>query len=142
MVSRSLEKMMLIAVGLSTAIIIGVPVLLYAIDTMTMTQQIQYAQHASEMIFNATRQVDDGELLDITIQIYIPHNFGIVTDDSGSILTIVLDTGRPPPDTYITWREDFKHQIVVSIPSEAGHYHFTFSMVSNVIHITYSTNST
>jgi len=47
MVSRSLEKMMLIAVGLSTAVIIGVPVLLYAIDTMSYSTHLQTAQLAA-----------------------------------------------------------------------------------------------
>ncbi|TFG27282.1 hypothetical protein EU527_18700 [Candidatus Thorarchaeota archaeon] len=140
MVSRSLEKMMLIAVGLSTAVIIGVPVLLVAIDTMTTTQQVQYAQQASEKIFNATRQVDDGVSSDITIEVYIPDNFEMSTDSTGSVLTITVDTGRPPPDTYLTWLEDFDHQIVVNCPSKAGYYYFTFTMVSDVIHITYSTS--
>ncbi|TFG26857.1 hypothetical protein EU527_19255 [Candidatus Thorarchaeota archaeon] len=141
MVSRSLEKMMLIAVGLSSALIIGVPVLLYAINTMTTTQQIQYAQQASEAIFNATQQIDDGELTDITIQAYIPSKFAMMTDESGFTLQISIDTGRPQPETCMTWSEVFNHQIVVNYPLEPGNYYFTFAMVSNVIHITYSTSS-
>jgi hypothetical protein len=138
MVSRSLEKMMLIAVGLSSALIIGVPVLLYAINTMTTTQQIQYAQDAAEAIFNATQQVDNGVQEEITIQLYVPAKLSMTTDESGVTIVIILDTGRPQPEKYITWSESYEHQIVDNFPTETGNYYLTFTMVSDVIHITYS----
>ncbi len=138
MVSRSLEKMMLIAVGLTTAVIIGVPVLLYAIDTMTTTQQIQYAQEAANSIFNATGQVDNGELEDITIQVYIPSTLSIMTDESGNGLVITLDTGRPAPEQYMMWSQTFDHQLVIDFPDEAGTYHLRIHLVSGVIQMTFA----
>ena len=138
MVSRSLEKMMLIAIGLTMAVIIGVPVLLYAIDTMTTTQQIQYAQHTSDAIFNATRHVDNGDSNELTIQVYIPSEFTVKTDESGSGLVVTFNPYPSQTERVIAWTDSFDHQIVVNFPSESGDYYLTFALVSDVIHITYS----
>ena len=107
MVSRSLEKMMLIAIGLTTAVIIGVPVLLYAIDTMTTTQQIQYAHQTADTIFNATQQVDSGDVGELTIQVYVPSGFSSVplkwhwtnlpTNRNPDLLTILPLNHQPVP---------------------------------------------
>ena len=132
MVSRSLEKMMLIAVGLSTAVIIGVPVLLYAIDTMSNSSHLQDAQMASGDIFAATEQLDTGVLNTTTIRVHIPTGISMVAD--GSTLTIsVLINGQTT-----SWSNSYTHQIVINPPTEAGTYDMEFTMISNVIHITYS----
>lgn len=139
MVSRSLEKMMLIAIGLTTAVIIGVPVLLYAIDTMTTTQQIQYAHQTADTIFNATQQVDSGDVGELTIQVYVPSGFSLRTDESGSGLTVMLDISQSQLEHAIAWTDSYNHQIVVSFPTEPGNYYLTITLMSDIIHITYST---
>ena len=132
MVSRSLEKMMLIAVGLSTAVIIGVPVLLYAIDTMSYSTHLQGAQIAAEDIFTATERLDTGELNNLTIRVHLPAGMLMIAD--GSSLTIsVLINGQTT-----SWSESYTHQIIINPPTEAGYYDIEFTMVSDVIHITYS----
>jgi len=132
MVSRSLEKMMLIAVGLSTAVIIGVPVLLYAIDTMSTSSHLQSAQMAAGDIFAATDQLDAGILNTTTIRVHIPTGVLMIAD--GSSLTIsVLINGQTTG-----WSDSYTHQIVINPPTEAGTYDMEFTMISNVIHITYS----
>jgi len=135
MVSRSLEKMMLIAVGLSTAVIIGVPVLLYAINTMSYTTHLQDAQMAAEDIFEAASRIDSGELMNLTIQVHIPT--GVSMNANGSLLTIILLI-----DSQQTmWSETFDHQVYIIPPTAEGHYNMMFTMVSNVIHITHSSVS-
>ena len=132
MVSRSLEKMMLIAVGLSTAVIIGVPVLLYAINTMSYTTRLQDAQMAAEDMIEAANRIDSGELMNLTIQVHIPT--GVSMTAYGSLLTIVLLI-----DSQQTiWSETFDHQVYLIPPTAEGYYNMTFTMVSNVIHITHS----
>ncbi|TFG98195.1 hypothetical protein E4H12_06780 [Candidatus Thorarchaeota archaeon] len=132
MVSRSLEKMMLIAVGLSTAVIIGVPVLLYAIDTMSYSTHLQDAQLAAKNIFAATERLDTGELNNHTIRVHIPTGMLMIAD--GSSLTIsVLINGQTT-----SWSDSYNHQIIINPPTEAGNYDIEFTMVSNVIHITYT----
>ncbi|MGY5859786.1 MAG: hypothetical protein RTU63_10490 [Candidatus Thorarchaeota archaeon] len=132
MVSRSLEKMMLIAVGLSTAVLIGVPVLLFAIDTMSSSAHLQDAQIAAEDIFAAAEQLDTGALNSTTIRVHIPTGVSMIAD--GSTLTIsVLINGQTT-----NWSDSYTHQIVINPPTEAGIYDIEFTMISNVIHITYS----
>ena len=132
MVSRSLEKMMLIAVGLSTAVIIGVPVLLYAIDTMSYTTHLQDAQNAAGNIFDAVGQLDTGTLNSTTIRVHIPT--GMSMDASGSSLTISILIN----EVTTIWSNSYLHQIVINPPTEAGIYDLHFEMISNVIHITYT----
>ena len=123
---------MLIAVGLSTAVIIGVPVLLYAIDTMSYSTHLQSAQTAADDIFAATEQLDSGALNTTTIRVHIPTGVSMSAD--GSTLAIsVLINGQTT-----SWSDSYTHQIVINPPTEAGTYDMEFSMISNVIHITYT----
>jgi hypothetical protein len=124
--------MMLIAVGLSTAVIIGVPVLLYAIDTMSYSAHLQDAQMAAGDIFAAIEQLDTGLLNTTTIRVHIPTGVSMIAD--GSTLAIsVLINGQTT-----SWSDSYTHQIVINPPTEAGNYDIEFTMISNVIHITYT----
>jgi hypothetical protein len=124
--------MMLIAVGLSTAVIIGVPVLLYAIDTMSYSIHLQDAQGAAQDIFNATEMIDTGVADNLTIRVHIPTGMSMTVD--GTTLAIsVLINGQTT-----SWTETYVHSIIINPPTEAGTYDLEFEMVSNVIHITYT----
>ena len=135
MVSRSLEKMMLIAVGLSTAVIIGVPVLLYAINTMSYSTHLQDAQIAAENIFAAANRIDSGELENLTIQVHIPT--GVTMAVNGNTLTITILIN----DQQTFWSATFNYLVVINPPTEAGNYNMMFTLISNVIHITHSSIS-
>jgi uncharacterized protein (UPF0333 family) len=132
MVSRSLEKMMLIAIGLTTVVIIGVPVLLFAIDTMSYTSHLQDAQTAATDIFEAANRIDSGELTNLTIQIHIPTGISMTVNGYTLIISVLIG------EQQTQWTETFDHQIAINPPTEAGYYSITFTMVSGVIHITYS----
>jgi hypothetical protein len=132
MVSRSLEKMMLIAIGLSTVVIIGVPVLLFAIDTMSYTSHLQDAQAAATDVLGAASRVDDGELTDLTIQVHIPTGMSMTV--IGYTLAISVLIG----EQLTEWTATYNHQIIINPPTEAGYYSMTFTMVSDTIHITHS----
>ena len=122
---------MLIAVGLSTDVIIGVPVLLYAINTMSYSVHLQDAQWAAVDIFNATEMLDTGTSDNLTIRVHIPTGMSMTAD--GSTLTIsVLINGQTT-----SWVETYTHSIVINPPTEAGIYDIEFTLISNVIHITY-----
>ena len=72
MVSRSLEKMLLIAVGLTTAVMVGVPVLLVAMDTISNASQLESAQSFAIIMHNVTGQVDSGQTNDTSMEIRVP----------------------------------------------------------------------
>ena len=132
MVSRSLEKMMLIAVGLSTAVIIGVPVLLFAIDTMSSSAHLQDAQLAAGAIFDGAEQLDLGEVNNLSVRVHIPTGMLMVADGSTLIISVLID------GQTTSWQQSYSHQIVINPPTEAGNYDIEFALVSDVIHITYT----
>ena len=82
---------MLIAIGLSTAVIVGVPVLMYAIDTISTTSELQEVQSAADMIHNATISVDSGVTNATTITVWI--NPGVTVNSAGNTLTVSVLTG-------------------------------------------------
>ena len=108
MVSRSLEKMILIAVGLSTVVIIGVPVLMYAIDTINTTSQLQEAQLVAEQIHNATRDVDTGASNSTTFNIWMYP--GVTVTAGGNTLTVAFSRNGGTPTT---WPAAYNHEIVI-----------------------------
>jgi len=125
--------MMLIAIGLSTAVIVGVPVLMYAIDTITTTSYLEDAQVVAEQIHNTTSQIDIGTLSNATIQVYIP--VGITMSADGNTMTILFNYQGVEPQT---WIETYDHSVVINPPTEAGNYLMHFDLDAGVIHITYS----
>jgi hypothetical protein len=137
MVSRSLEKMMLIAIGLSTAVIIGVPVLMYAMDTITTTSNLEDAIYAADQIHDATRDLDDSVLTSQTIVIAVPPSFSVIAD--GSILTISYNPGGLDPQI---WSESYNHPLSIDdqiIPhSTRTTYSVSYEMLDGVIHISFA----
>ncbi len=117
MVSRSLEKMMLIAIGLTTVVVIGVPVLIFAMDTINTTTRIQAAESFAQQIFNASLQVDSGEVEEKTIQVVVPSNMTIEAIGESLIVTY---TRVGTED--LTWSQDFSHQVHVLTPTTPGAY--------------------
>ena len=136
MVSRSLEKMMLIAIGLSTAVIVGVPVLMYAMDTINTTSQLQEAQFAAELIHNATRVVDNGGSNTSAINIWAKPGFSVTA--VGNTLTVSFSNDGANP---ITWSRAYNHDIVIdnSISSHLGEtlYSVEIVLVDDIIHISF-----
>ncbi len=134
MVSRSLEKMMLIAIGLSTVVIIGVPVLMYAIDTINTTSELQDAVSVAEKIHNATRDVDTGALNTTAFTFWV--NPGISVTASGNTLTVLFDNGRTSPST---WPASYNHEIIIddTILSHTTRvlYSAEFTLIGDTIHI-------
>ncbi|MHA2178866.1 MAG: hypothetical protein ACXAAK_11010 [Candidatus Thorarchaeota archaeon] len=134
MVSRSLEKMMLIAIGLSTAVIVGVPVLMYAIDTINTTSELQEVQFAADKIHNATISVDSGTTNTTTITVWI--NPGVTVNSAGNLLTVIYSRNGGAPRT---WSESYIHEISIdenfSTPLITSPYTMEITLMDNVIHI-------
>ena len=136
MVSRSLEKMMLIAIGLSTAVIVGVPVLMYAIDTVSTTSQLQEVQLVAEQVHNATRDVDHGVSNTTAINIWVNPGLSVTAD--GNTLTVSFSNDGTTPRT---WSATYNHDILIenSISSHLSKtlYSMEIVLVDGVIHISF-----
>jgi hypothetical protein len=128
--------MMLIAIGLSTAVIVGVPVLMYAIDTINTTSQIQEVQFASEQIHNATRDVDTGVSNTTTITVWVNPGLTVTTD--GNTLTVLFNDNGV---TLGSWPVTYNHAISIDQPILTNNNRVPYTMevvlVDNVIHISF-----
>jgi len=136
MVSRSLEKMMLIAIGLSTAVIVGVPVLMYAIDTINTTSQLQEVSLTAEQIHNATRDVDNGFTYTNSISVWINPGVSVSADGNTLAVTYSPDGGLPQ-----TWSATYNHAISIDQPilshTNKVLYSMEIVMVDDSIHISF-----
>ncbi len=128
MVSRSIEKMLLIAIGLSTAVIVGVPVLLYSIRTISNVSDLEVARSIAGQILNATERVDSGGSTEVSFQVNIPSGFRIKA--AGSSLSVYLDMAD---DNTYSWSRNYGHTIVLTPPQEAGMYFVSIQMENNII---------
>lgn len=131
MVSRSLEKMMLIAVGLTTAVMVGVPVLLYAIDTVNAASEFELARTFAQEVQNATGRVDLGIVANVTSNVYVPN--GVTVTAAGNTLTVSYQKGTQQP---IVWTSSYAHSIVIVLaPISADTCNMEVRMASGTIEI-------
>jgi hypothetical protein len=133
MVSRSLEKMILIAVGLSTAVIIGVPVLLYTIDTLGNASQLEMAEQFAERLHNLTERVDTGTVNNTSVDINVPEGVSVTSNDG--TLTVVFEK-LGVPSQY--WGETYGHSIVLQPPLGPGAYSLVIQLIGSDIHISFT----
>ena len=136
MVSRSLEKMILIAIGLSTVVIIGVPVLMYAIDTITITTYLEDARIAAEEIHLAASVLDDGTYTTQTIVITIPPGFSVGVDNNTLIVRLSYGGQRTQ-----TWTESYNHPLLLDVSlgivSTRATYGVNLELIDDVIHLSF-----
>ncbi|MFW9847518.1 MAG: hypothetical protein ACFFF4_00150 [Candidatus Thorarchaeota archaeon] len=117
MVSRSLEKMMLIAIGLTMVVIVGVPVLLYTMDILSSASELEMAQNFADRVHNATSRVDQGLVNDTHIEISVPQYVEISA--VGNTLTIMYE--KEGADS-ISWSNTYTRQITLVSPPGFGLY--------------------
>jgi fructose-1,6-bisphosphatase/sedoheptulose 1,7-bisphosphatase-like protein len=98
---------------------------------MSYSTHLQDAQMAAGDIFNATERMDLGEVDNLTIRVHIPTGMSMVADGYTLTISVLID------GQTTSWFDSYVHQIVINPPTEAGYYDIEFTMVSNVINITY-----
>lgn len=132
MVSRSLEKLMLIAIGLTTVVLVGIPILLFAVDTLGTATQLEMAQNFSERVHNETQLVDTGTN-NTLIEINIPT--GVTVTVEGSTLTVSFQSSG---GQITTWEESYSHPISLQSPSSSGPHLMQIAMIADVIELTFT----
>ena len=131
--SRSLEKMLLIAVGLTTAVMVGVPVLIYTINTLNNASQFENARRFAEWLYEDTHRVDNGTMTETSGQPTVPS--GVTVSSNDNTLNISYDNqilGRT------TWSETYIHQIELVAPTTPGVYMLEISLSGGVLHIEFT----
>ncbi|MFW9913707.1 MAG: hypothetical protein ACFFEU_14615 [Candidatus Thorarchaeota archaeon] len=125
--------MILIAVGLSTAVIIGVPVLLYTIDTLGNASQLEMAEQFAERLHNLTERVDTGTVNETSVGINVPEGMSVTSN--GGTLTVAFEK-LGVPSQY--WGETYGHAIVLQPPLGPGAYSLVIQLIGSDIHISFT----
>jgi hypothetical protein len=133
MVSRSLEKMLLIAIGLSTAVIVGVPILMVAIQALQGTSQIELTRAFAESTHDLVEKVDTGEVEDMSIQVDIPDC--VTIDVTGSFLGIYCYING---ELMESWEETYTHDIDFTGPSGSGSYTVRARLIGEIIELSFT----
>ena len=133
MVSRSLEKMLLIAIGLSTAVIVGVPILMVAIQTLQSSSQIEMARIFAESTHDLVQSVDTGEFDDKSIQVDIPDCATV--EVNGDSLGIYCHING---DLVESWVETYSHDIDFIGSSGSGQYTIRARLVGEIIELSFT----
>ena len=125
--------MILIAVGLTTAVIVGIPVLMFAIDTLSATSQLEVATEFAERVHNSTALVDTEETSEVLTQINVP--VGVTVTAEGTTLTISLEQGG---SVVQTWSETYNHTISLTAPQQTGPHIMRITIVDESIRVSFS----
>ncbi len=124
---------MLIAIGLSTVVIIGVPVLIFTMDTLSNASQLEAAQTFAQRLHNYTGRVDTGSQENIAVEMTVPSYVELRT--SGNTLTIAFVKEGVQE---AIWSETYSRNIVLIPPDEPGIYTLTISLSGDDIQIAFS----
>ena len=123
---------MLIAIGLTTVVLVGIPILLFAVDTLGNATQLEVAQNFSERVHNETQLVDTGANNTI-IEINVPT--GVTVSAEESTLTVSFQNSA---GLITTWEVLYSHTISLQAPSGPGPHLMHIAMVAGIIELTFA----
>ncbi len=138
MVSRSLEKMTLIAVSLMAAVSVSVPILMYSIEFLSAASAIERAELFAETLHNVTGRIDNGTGDSFLMQVYVPSGTTIEAEE------FVLTVQYIPPygGEVIVWSRTYSHALNVDSPPQGeGLYQLHVHMNNGTIEISFLQNT-
>lgn len=124
--------MMLIAIGLTTAVVVGVPVVLFAMDTIGRTLGTEAADAFAKVVYNQTALVDEGHINQSAVEVDVPAD--VVVSAHASELTISF---MQEETVVASWSETYIHDIELVSPHGPGVYHLTIEIVEDVLEIAF-----
>jgi hypothetical protein len=130
MVSRSLEKLLLIAIGLSMVVMVGVPVLIYTMDTLSSASQLESAHAFADRLHNYTARVDQGLEESISVQVTVPSYIEMSSAGNTLVVSFVKDDNQ-----VATWSESYLHSVNVSEPASPGVYTLVIALNGDTVEI-------
>ncbi|TFG12897.1 hypothetical protein EU537_07985 [Candidatus Thorarchaeota archaeon] len=130
MVSRSLEKMLLIAIGLTSVVIVGIPVLFHTLNTISAASNFTMANDFADRVHNATGRVDSGTTDSVSIEISVPDYVTITV--SNDTMTILYE---PTDGSSQEWTREYSHEIVLTAPNDSGSHLLAIDLIGDKIHL-------
>ncbi|MFX1367409.1 MAG: hypothetical protein ACFFAY_02265 [Promethearchaeota archaeon] len=133
MVSRSLEKMVLIALGLTTVVIIGVPALMFAINTLGNATDLENAAVFADRLLNRTALVDLGITNNTEVRIMVP-DYVTVSADGNTLTVFFQKEGMERTE----WSKTYLHQVSLLTGVSSGDNSLTIRLVNGVVEILFT----
>ena len=125
--------MLLIAIGLTTVVMVGVPVLLYAMDTLSSASELERAQSFANRVHNATDIVDLGQINYTSMEIVVPQYVSVSA--AGNTLTVTYT--KEGADSFF-WSNTYTHPISLTAPQGAGIYIMSISIESGEVQLVFT----
>lgn len=125
--------MLLIAIGLTMCVMVGVPVLLVSMDAISNASQFESAQSFAYTVHNITSQVDTGQTNDTSIEIRVPEGVNIRVESSQLIIEYQKEGTEP-----VSWDVSYTHTLDVDPPTTTGLYLMRVRLVGNEILIAFT----
>jgi hypothetical protein len=132
MVSRSLEKLLLIAIGLSMVVMVGVPVLIYTMDTLSSASQLESAHAFADRLHNYTARVDQGLEESISVQVTVPSYIEI--SSAGNTLVVSFVKGG---NQVASWPESYLHSVNITGTVPPGYCTLVIRLSGDTIEIAF-----
>ncbi len=118
------------------AVTFGIPVLLFAIDTIQSTTQLEIAHTFAERVHNATAMVDTGMSEDLEFQITVP--LGVTVTANSHTLTITYTRSTTSSET---WSREYIHSIDLIAPEGPGGYTLRVRLIEDSIELVFNSIS-
>ncbi len=131
--SRSLEKMVLIALGLTTVVIIGVPALMFAINTLGNATDLENAAVFADRLFNRTSLVDFGDINITDFAVTVP-SYVTVSAESNTLTVTFEKEGIQRAE----WSQSYYHPVTLLTGVVSGENLLTIRLVNGVIEILFT----
>jgi len=122
----------LIAIGLTTVVLVGIPILLFAVDTLGNATQLELAHNFSERVHNETHLVDTGANNTI-IEINVPTGVTVSAEESTLTVSFQNEGGL-----ITNWEVGYNHMISLQAPSGPGPHLMHIAMVAGIIELTFT----
>jgi len=122
----------LIALGLTTVVIIGVPALMYAINTLGNVTDYELAESFAERLHNETELVDLGVTNNTEITVTVPDYVFVVIE--GNTLTV---TFHKEGVAQTEWSDTYLHPISLETVITPGSRIMTIRLIDGVIEIAF-----
>lgn len=124
---------MLIALGLTTVVIIGVPALMFAINTLGNATDLENAAVFADRLFDRTSLVDFGSINITELAITVP-DYVIVSAEDNTLMVAFEKEGIQRAE----WSESYSHPVSLLTGVTSGENLLTIRLVDGVIEILFT----
>lgn len=123
---------MLIAIGLTTVVMVAVPILLYSVDIMLAGSRYEDANHFAQTVHSLVADVDSGNSTSASVEVVVPRDITVSADATHLSIKYL-----PEGEEATIWTETYNHTILLTPPTTMGTYLLTIDIKNDLLVITF-----